>query len=175
MKKLNVAVFFGGCSPEYSVSLSSASGVILNLDTEKYNPLMIGITSSGSWYYYTGPVQKLLNDTWHNDQDCTPAVLSPNRGENCLLLLEDKSITRIPVDIAFPVLHGCNGEDGTLQGMLELCGIPLAGCGTLASALSMDKDRAHRLVSLAGIPVPRHMVLEPDTSFEQASDRKSVV
>ena len=97
MKKLNVAVFFGGCSPEYSVSLSSASGVILNLDTEKYNPLMIGITSSGSWYYYTGPVQKLLNDTWHNDQDCTPAVLSPNRGENCLLWLEDKSITRIPV------------------------------------------------------------------------------
>lgn len=169
MKKLNVAVFFGGCSPEYSVSLSSASSVILNLDTEKYNPLMIGITSNGSWYYYTGPVQKLLNDTWHNDQDCTPAVLSPNRGENCLLLLEDKSITRIPVDIAFPVLHGCNGEDGTLQGMLELCGIPLAGCGTLASALSMDKDRAHRLVSLAGIPVPRHMVLEPDTSFEQAS------
>lgn len=170
MKKLNVAVFFGGCSPEYSVSLSSASGVILNLDREKYNPLLIGITSKGSWYYYTGPVDKMLNDTWHNQEDCTPVTLSPNRGENCLLLLEKNGISRIPVDIAFPVLHGCNGEDGTLQGMLELAGIPLAGCGTLSSALCMDKDRAHKLVSLAGIAVPRHTVLTPDTPSEAAAD-----
>lgn len=63
MNKLNVAVFFGGCSPEYSVSLSSASGVILNLDTTMYNTVMVGITQEGSWYYYTGPVEKLLNDT----------------------------------------------------------------------------------------------------------------
>lgn len=86
MEKLNVAVFFGGCSPEYSVSLSSASGVILNLDPEKYNVLPVGITQQGTWYYYTGSVEKMLDDTWHSSGDCTPALLSPNRGENSLLL-----------------------------------------------------------------------------------------
>lgn len=170
MKKLNVAVFFGGCSSEYSVSLSSASGVILNLDSEKYNPLMVGITQEGHWYYYTGPVDKLLNDTWANSQDCVPAALSPNRGERSLLLLKADGILRIPIDVAFPVLHGRNGEDGTIQGLIELAGIPLAGCGTLSSALGMDKDRAHKLVSLAGIRVPRHLVLERHTPFQCAED-----
>ena len=166
MKKINVVIFFGGCSPEYSVSLSSASGVILNVDREKYNPVLIGITKKGEWYHYAGPVDKLLNDTWQNPSDCTPAVLSPNRGENCLILLGQEGVSRIPLDIAFPVLHGGNGEDGTLQGLLELSGIPIAGCGTLASALGMDKDRAHRLVSLEGVRVPRHFVLEPGVSPE---------
>lgn len=163
MKKINVGVFFGGCSPEYSVSLSSASGVILNLDSEKYNPVLIGISRKGEWFHYAGPVEKLMNDTWQNPADCTPAVLSPNRGENCLILLGSDGVSRIPLDIAFPVLHGGNGEDGTLQGLLELSGIPIAGCGTLASALGMDKDRAHRLVRLEGVRVPMHLVLEPDT------------
>lgn len=163
MSKINVGVFFGGCSPEYSVSLSSASGVILNLDREKYEPVLIGISQKGEWFHYSGPVDKLLNDTWQNPKDCVPAVLSPNRGENCLILLEESGISRIPLDIAFPVLHGGNGEDGTLQGLLELSGIPIAGCGTLASALGMDKDRAHRLISLQGIRVPRHLVAESDT------------
>ncbi len=166
MKKINVGIFFGGCSPEYSVSLSSASGVILNVDQEKYNPVLIGITKKGEWYHYAGPVDKLLNDTWQNPSDCTPAVLSPNRGENCLILLGKEGVSRIPLDIAFPVLHGGNGEDGTLQGLLELSGIPVAGCGTLASALGMDKDRAHRLVGLEGVRVPMHLVLDPHTPMD---------
>lgn len=165
MNKIKVVVFFGGCSPEYSISLSSASGIIMNIDPEKYDVLMVGITKDGDWYYYTGQVDKLLNDTWQNPHDCTPAALSPNRREHCLLLLTKDGIERIPFDIAFPVLHGCNGEDGTIQGMLEMAGIPIAGCGTLASALGMDKDRAHKLVSLAGVRVPRHLVLEKDTSL----------
>ncbi len=169
MEKINVLVFFGGCSPEYSVSLSSASGVLLNLNREKYNPLMVGITQDGRWYYYTGPVEKLLNNTWHASSDCIPAVVSPNRGDCCLLLLKEGGIERLPVDVALPVLHGCNGEDGTIQGLLELAGIPIAGCGTLASALGMDKDRAHKLVSLAGVRVPKHLVLERHTSMEQAA------
>lgn len=166
MNQLNVAVFFGGCSSEYSVSLSSASGVILNLDREKYTPLMIGITSGGAWYYYDGPVEKLLADAWNDPQYCTPAVLSPNRGDCSLLLLKEKGIVRLPIDVALPVLHGRNGEDGTLQGMLEMAGIPLAGCGTLASALCMDKDRAHKLVSLAGVQIPKSLVLEPGTPMD---------
>ncbi len=170
MKKLNVLIFFGGCSPEYSVSLSSASGVILNLDREKYNPLTVGITQKGIWYYYTGPVDKLLNDTWQNPRDCIPAALSQNREDRSLLLLKENGIEHLPIDIAFPVLHGGNGEDGTIQGLLELAGIPIAGCGTLASALGMDKDRAHKLVKLEGIRVPQHLVLVRDTPLSQARE-----
>lgn len=170
MKKLNVLVFFGGCSPEYSVSLSSASGVILNLDREKYNPVLVGITQEGNWYSYSGPIEKMLNDTWHNTQDCVPAMLSPSRGDKCLIRFTEQGIQRVPVDIAFPVLHGCNGEDGTIQGLIELAGIPLAGCGTLASALSMDKDRAHKLVNRTGIRVPRHLVIEKDTPCGQSEE-----
>lgn len=168
MSKLNVAVFFGGCSPEYSVSLSSASGVILNLDPEKYNVLPVGITQKGTWYYYTGSVDKMLDDTWHDSADCIPAVLSPGREEHSLLLLEKQGVRALHIDVAFPVLHGQNGEDGTLQGLLELAGIPLAGCGTLASALSMDKDRAHKLVGLEGILIPRSLVLERNASLDRA-------
>lgn len=168
MKKQNVLIFFGGCSSEYSVSLSSASGVILNLDRSRYTPITVGITREGKWYYYTGSTDKILDDTWQNEKDCTPAVLSPSRGDRCLFLLKDTGTERIPVDIALPVLHGRNGEDGTLQGLLELADIPLAGCGALASALCMDKDRAHRLVSLAGIRVPKALVLDAPT--QTASD-----
>lgn len=163
MKKQNVLIFFGGCSSEYSVSLSSASGVLLNLDSNRYNPVSVGITREGKWYYYTGSTEKILEDTWQNEADCTPAALSPSRGDCCLLLLRETGTERIPIDIALPVLHGKNGEDGTLQGLLELAGIPLAGCGVLASALCMDKDRAHKLAGLAGIRVPRALVVDAQT------------
>lgn len=160
MDKLNVLIFFGGCSSEYSVSLSSAAGAILNLDQTRFNPVKVGISKEGKWYLYKGDTEKLLNDTWENAEDCSPAVLSPNRWENTLLVFDKTGITRIPVDVALPILHGRNGEDGTLQGLIEMAGLPLAGCGTLASALCMDKDRAHRLVSLTGIRVPKAQVLE---------------
>ncbi|MDE6639495.1 MAG: D-alanine--D-serine ligase VanG [Acetatifactor sp.] len=163
MKKQNVLIFFGGCSSEYSVSLSSASGVLLNLDPNRYNPVTVGISREGKWYYYTGSTEKILEDTWQNVEDCTPAALSPSRGDCCLLLLRETGTERIPIDIALPVLHGKNGEDGTLQGLLELAGIPLAGCGVLASALCMDKDRAHKLAGLAGIRVPKALVVEAQT------------
>ncbi|MCM1193151.1 MAG: D-alanine--D-serine ligase VanG [Butyrivibrio sp.] len=169
MKKQNVLIFFGGCSSEYSVSLSSASGVLLNLDPSRYNPVAVGITREGKWYYYTGSTEKILEDAWQNRADCTPALLSPSRGDRCLILLKEAGTERIPVDIAFPVLHGRNGEDGTLQGLLELAGIPLAGCGVLASALCMDKDRAHRLAGLAGVRAPKALVLESQNSQASVS------
>lgn len=158
-KKLNVAIFFGGCSSEYSVSLSSASGVIRSLNPEKYEPILIGITKDGRWFHFTGSVEEIEKDTWAASENCTPAALSPNRGEQCLLLLKQTEITCIRIDVALPILHGRNGEDGTLQGLLELADIPVAGCGTLASALCMDKDRAHKLAACAGVRVPRSLVL----------------
>lgn len=164
MKQKNVLIFFGGCSSEYSVSLSSASGAILHLDKSVYNPITVGITEAGAWFYYSGSVEKILDNTWQEEPSNVPAVLSPNRGEKCLLLLRESGIEKIPVDVALPILHGRNGEDGTLQGLIELSGIPLAGCGTLASALCMDKDRAHRLASLVGVRVPKALVLDSESA-----------
>ncbi len=169
MEKKNVVIFFGGCSSEYTVSLESATGVIRNLDREQYHPVLVGITRQGDWYHYTGAIEQITADTWHRDgAHCAPAALSPCRSTHELLVYRADFLQRIPVDVALPILHGRNGEDGTLQGLIELAGIPLAGCGTLASALCMDKDRAHRLVSLAGISTPRALALDI-TAFKDRS------
>lgn len=161
MEKINVAIFFGGCSSEYSVSLESASGVIRGLNRERYHLILVGITRQGDWYHYTGDLERIGTDTWHEDHiHCVPAALSPSRSTHELLVYGAGPLKRIPVDVALPILHGRGGEDGTLQGLIELAGIPLAGCGTLASALCMNKDRAHRLVSLTGISTPTALVLE---------------
>lgn len=174
--KQNIAVFFGGCSSEYSISLQSASSVIRSLDPDKYRPIPVGITREGDWYYFQGDPRKLLEDRWQDPSDCIPALLSPSRSDRCLLLLQKDGPVRLHIDVALPILHGKNGEDGTLQGLIELAGIPLAGCGTLASALCMDKDRAHKLVGLKGIRVPKAVVLKdfspegtagPDVAFAE--------
>ena len=158
--KKNIAIMFGGCSSEYGVSLESSSAVIRNLNREKYNPVLIGITREGEWFHFTGEVGKIAADTWCNEKDCLPAVLSPNPKKKALLVFDENGVKEIGLDAAFPVMHGKNGEDGTLQGLLELAQIPLVGCSTLASALCMDKDRAHKLVQMAGIRVPQATVLE---------------
>lgn len=161
MKQKNVLVLFGGCSPEYSVSLESASSVLRHLDRKKYTPVMVGITRAGKWLHYTGPIEKIEDDTWQQGP-CVPAALSPDRESHALLLLGASNVEIIEIDVALPVLHGKNGEDGTVQGLIALTGIPLAGCGVLASALCMDKDRAHRLAKDAGVRVPLALVLERD-------------
>lgn len=160
MKRLNIAVLFGGCSPEYSVSLQSAYSVIKHINTEKYNPVLIGISSKGAWYLFEGDLTKIPEDTWCNPWDCTPAVFSPDHEARTLVVFYSDRIERLPIDAAFPVLHGSRGEDGTVQGFFELAGIPLVGCGTLSSALCMDKDRAHKLARAAGVPVPASFVLK---------------
>ncbi len=158
-KKPNIAILFGGCSPEYKVSLSSASTVIRNLNREKYNPILIGISKEGDWFYYTGSVDDIQNDTWQNSKYCTPSVISPNRSLHQLLILKNRNIETIRLDAALPILHGSNGEDGTVQGVLTLAAIPIIGCGILASSLCMDKDRAHKMASLANIRVPKALVV----------------
>lgn len=154
MKK--VAVIFGGKSTEYEVSLQSAASVFEHMNTERYEVIPIGITREGEWYHYTGEYRKIADNSWFRDtENLYPVVFSPNRATQGFLEWREKEYTPLQVDVVFPVLHGKNGEDGTLQGMLELAGIPLVGCNMLSSALCMDKDRAHKLVSLAGIAVPK--------------------
>ena len=165
-----ILVLFGGCSTEYAVSLQSAHAVASHMDRAAYTPLLVGITRSGQWLYYTGPLDRMEADTWQRE-DCIPCTLSLDRGRGELLLL-DGTGTRLHFDGAFPVLHGKNGEDGTLQGLLELAGVPVIGCGALSSALCMDKVRSHQLAALAGVAVPKGTVVtrpyDPEALAEAA-------
>ena len=160
MSRLKIAVLFGGCSPEYGVSLQSAAAVLRHMDQSRYEPVMVGISQAGNWFHYTGPVDNIERDTWYSAETCAPAVVCPDRSAPALLVFGPEGMQNVPLDAAFPVLHGRNGEDGTVQGLFELAGIPLVGCGVLASALCMDKDRAHKLAQAAGVAVPRSAVLE---------------
>ncbi len=156
MEKQAVAVLFGGQSTEHEVSLQSAYAVISALDREQVEPVLVGITRRGEWYWYRGDPCRIPAgtwDTWSGADDCLPVVLSPSRGGG-LLVFRDGRTETIHLDAAFPVLHGKNGEDGTVQGLLELAGIPIVGCGSLASAVCMDKEIAHAVARDAGIPVP---------------------
>ena len=171
MEKKNIAVIFGGCSPEHTVSLASAAAVIRNIDAEKYEVIQLGITEGGEWFRFYGSPDDIEANTWCADRTkCIPAVISPDRDQHGILEFRLSGVRTTRLDAAFPVLHGRNGEDGTVQGLCELAGIPLIGCGTLASALCMDKDRAHKLVMLAGVAVPRSVLLEKlPTSAELAA------
>ena len=160
MDKKTVAVIFGGCSPEYEVSLKSAYSIISAIDRRKYDVILIGITKQGLWHRYTGCVEDIPEDKWQADDTCLRSVvLSPSRGAG-LLEIANGRVAAVPIDVVFPVLHGANGEDGTIQGLCELAGIPVVGSGSAASALCMDKDRAHKLVSLAGLRVPKAVCFE---------------
>ena len=117
-----ILFLFGGVSSEYAVSLESAQAVLTHLDQSKFRPLMVGITKDGRWLHYTGAVDAIGADRWQN-ADCVPCTLVLHRGARQLLLLDGTGATR-SFDAAFPVMHGKNGEDGTLQGLLELAGVP---------------------------------------------------
>lgn len=156
MSRKKIAVIFGGNSTEYEVSLQSAFSVFQNINTEKFDIVPIGITRDGEWYLYTGEKENICNNTWFEDnKNLYPVVASQSRSVKGFLEFNDDTYNVIKVDLVFPILHGKNGEDGTLQGLFELAGIPVVGCNALSSAICMDKDRAHKLVSLTGIPVPK--------------------
>ena len=138
----NIVIIFGGASSEYEVSLQSAYAVIKNIDREKYNPVMVGISREGRWFYFTGDIERIKNDTWCSETDCVPTVISPDRTSHQLIILSQKGMETISIDAIFPVLHGRNGEDGTVQGIAELAGMGIIGCGPSDNAKSMDTDRA---------------------------------
>lgn len=166
MKK-RIAVLFGGNSTEYEVSLQSAYSVLKNMDKEKYEIIPIGITREGEWYHYTGEYSYIENNTWMNEAEhIFPIVVSQSRLDKSLIQFSKEHCEWIKIDLAFPVLHGKNGEDGTLQGLFELAGIPVVGCGTLSSALCMDKDRAHIVVQAMGIAVPKGITLKQSEQQE---------
>ncbi|MEA4891905.1 MAG: D-alanine--D-serine ligase VanG [Peptococcaceae bacterium] len=166
MARKRIAVIFGGCSTEYGVSLQSAYGVLSHLNAEKYEAIPLGITREGKWYYYNGPAEEIREDRWFGRR-CLPACISPDRGQPRILAFRDNGVEIRAFDIAFPVLHGKNGEDGTLQGLLELAGIPYVGCGVLSSAIGMDKVLAHQLAAAAGVKVPASVSFDTPKSQEE--------
>ncbi|USG67866.1 D-alanine--D-serine ligase VanG [Brevibacillus ruminantium] len=163
MKKITVAILFGGCSSEYEVSLKSATAVLENLDLEKYDVLLLGITKEGQWLQYGGSTDRIKNDTWHQSKECVPAFLSPCRQVQGVVALHNGVMMTTRVDVVFPVLHGKNGEDGTVQGLLALAGIPFVGCHSLSSAICMDKDIAHILAASSGVKTPRSVTVFKNT------------
>lgn len=136
MNKKTVAVIFGGCSSEHEVSLVSAATIIANINENVYDTVLIGITKQGEWLLVDS-VQDITSGAWVNSKK--KAIISPDSEHKGILIIEGNKVTNIPVDVAFPVLHGLNGEDGTIQGLFTLAKIPYVGCGVLASAVSMDK------------------------------------
>ncbi len=155
MKK-TVAILFGGQSSEYEVSCVSAANVAENLDKNLFEPLLVGITKDGKWWIYSGSTDDLRNHTWHEKRNfLSAAVLSPCKAHHGFISLDgaEGTFEIIRVDVVFPVLHGKNGEDGTMQGLLELSGIPYVGCDTCSSAISMDKAATKTICAAAGIPV----------------------
>jgi D-alanine---(R)-lactate ligase len=160
MDRLRIGILFGGCSEEHLVSVKSAQEVAKNLDDEKYEPFWIGITKSGAWKLCDGP-----DPDWENG-DCRPAVLSPDRSVHGLLVLEQDQYTMIRLDVVFPVLHGKLGEDGAIQGLLELSGIPYVGCDIQSSALCMDKSLTYTVVRSAGIETPNYQAVAADEKID---------
>lgn len=149
MKK--ALIIFGGASSEHFVSCVSASYVISNIPTDKYDVVTVGITRDGEWYLYEGDVSLLPEDKWLTSGKCTKVVLSPDRKDKSLIVFRDDKVEKIKIDVAFPVLHGKNGEDGTIQGLFELSGIPYVGSDCCSSACCMDKAITNTLADSAEI------------------------
>ena len=152
MRKLNVCVLFGGISPEHEVSLRSAESVLNNLNKEKYNVFPVGITKKGDWILYAGTDYSLLpTGQWQEFAGNRRATISPIRGQG-LLSFEGDCVVRELIDVVFPVLHGKNGEDGAMQGLLQMAGIPYVGPQVAASAVSMDKTLTKLVADQASVP-----------------------
>ncbi len=150
---MNALIIFGGVSSEHDVSVVSAKSVIENTSKEKYNVVMLGISKDGKWYKYDGDVNNLPEDKWLSDtENLTKAIISPDRNDHGIIVFGEDGTEVIRIDVAFPVLHGKNGEDGTMQGFLQLAGIPFVGCDMLASACCMDKVMTNTLADASGIP-----------------------
>lgn len=170
MNKKRIGIIFGGNSPEYDVSLESVYSVIKNLNKEKYDMTLIGITREGDWYKYEGDIENIKNNTWEKEGKCTKIVISTNKSDKGIIELENNN-NLIKLDAIFPVLHGANGEDGTVQGLIKLSGIPLIGCDILSSSLCMDKYLSHKLVESYGIKVAKSIVINDNTSNNEIDEK----
>lgn len=171
MKLKSIAILFGGNSSEYEISLQSAGAIIKNFPYDKYALYMIGITKTGEWYHYQGEIENILNDTWLQEP-MNSVSISLGLDYGTIIEITKNKVVAHHIDAVLPVLHGKNGEDGTIQGLMCLANIPIIGSGILASALCMDKYRAHELVKSQGIKVAKSVVISRNSLDEEIFDLK---
>ena len=165
MHKIKVGIIFGGQSPEYDVSLHSVSSVLENIP-EHFDVDLYGITSEGHWYWYDDTdIKAIEHDTWQ-EKDIYPALLSVDPKHGGFVVFKDDGIEIRKVDVVFPVMHGAHGEDGTIQAVCELAGVPCVGCGMLSSALSMDKEYTHIINEHIGVPMAKWIVVHQDEDID---------
>lgn len=157
MSKKIVAVLFGGMSSEHQISKISASTIINNLCKQKYSILPIYISKNGEWKIYDGPIENICNTDWETYS--ANAIISPDTSHKGVIRIVGDKIRFMPIDVVIPVLHGKWGEDGTIQGLLELAKIPYVGCGVLSSSISMDKFYTKIIVDSIGIEQAKYRVL----------------
>ncbi len=148
-----ICVIFGGQSPEHDISRLSVTSVIENLNKEKYELYIIGITKDGEWFLYTGDYKNIKDGAWESDtENKKKAVISPDAKDKAILVFDESGVKKLRPDVIFPVLHGEYGEDGTIQGLMELSHIPYVGMGVMASANGMDKTLSKVVFQNAKIP-----------------------
>lgn len=147
---IKLGIIFGGQSGEHDVSLMSASSIIHAINREKYEVIMIGITREGEWLLYDGPIDMIESGDW---EDYAKLRLLADSEKYDLTILSSKLSLKDKVDIVFPVLHGPMGEDGTIQGLLEMMGVPYVGCGVLASSMAMDKGISKKIFEAEDLPI----------------------
>lgn len=181
MKKIKLAVIFGGKSSEYPVSLHSTASLLRQINRERYELHTIGISKEGDWFLYHGSIDDLEHDHWLSHPDNQPIGLAcTDKHHGFFILHEDKVNEPLEIDCVFPVLHGKNGEDGTLQGMLELMQIPYVGCGHMSSAICMDKEMTHIVCERANVPCAPYMavyeqsVTDEKALYQEAADKLKV-
>ncbi|MDJ0460870.1 D-alanine--D-alanine ligase family protein [Streptomyces sp. H27-C3] len=184
-RKPRVAVVFGGRSSEHAISVVTAGAVLRSIDREKYDVLPIGITTDGRWALTSDDPDRMAiaDRTLPTVDDLAESVaggvvLSVDPGSREVVYSEPGSVPKAlgEVDVVFPVLHGPYGEDGTLQGLLELSGVPYVGCGVLASAVGQDKEYMKRVFISFGLPVGPYEVIRPrEWELDPAATRKKIV
>lgn len=155
MNRKTVIVLFGGQSSEHEVSRMSATTMINEIDSKKYQVIPVGITKEGEWLVYTGPTEHIKTGQW--EKYATPAIISPDAKQKALLKIVNGHVKVIPVDVVIPALHGAWGEDGTIQGLLEMACIPYVGCGVLSSAVCMDKVFTKLIAKNAAVPQAKYI------------------
>lgn len=174
MNQKSILIIFGGNSTEHEISCKSVMTFVKNISDEKYQKHYVGIKKNGDWVYYTGDPALIPTGKWIEEDSNIPCVLSPNTSTKGLLLLGGEN-TLISIDVIVPVLHGKNGEDGTIQGLFELCGIPYVGCGVVASGVSMDKAYTKIIVeSLGYVPQADYVLVrkgDSDAYIEEAEHK----
>ena len=171
-EKMCVVLLFGGMSSEHEVSRVSVGNFVNNIDREKYETLAVGITKEGCWLYTEATAAQMADGSWEELAGNMPCVISPDRADHGMILFTPEGhVEKVHVDVVIPVLHGLWGEDGTVQGLLELAGIPYVGCGVLASAVCMDKAVANALFEANGVPHTRWLAAD---RWEIESDLEGV-